>query len=428
MAIITEVYAREILDSRGNPTIEVEVCLDDGNAGRAAVPSGASTGIHEAVELRDGDKKRFGGKGVLKAVANVNDIIADAIIGLDASRQTEIDELMCRLDGTKNKAKLGANAILGVSLAVAKAAANSAGLPLYQYIGGTNAHELPVPMMNILNGGQHADNNVDIQEFMVMPVGAKSFSEGLRMNVEIYHSLKDVLKKKGYNTGLGDEGGFAPNLKSNAEALDVILEAVKAAGYKAGKDVFLAIDVAASEFYKNGKYHMEAEGAAKSSAQMVAYLEGLAKKYPIISIEDGLAEDDWKGWAALTAKLGDKIQLVGDDIFVTNVERLEKGIQDGVANSILIKLNQIGTLTETLRAIEMAKKAGYTAVVSHRSGETEDTTMADVVVAINAGQIKSGAPARTDRVAKYNQLLRIEEDLGPSATYEGKKVFYNLNK
>jgi enolase len=428
MAIITEVYAREILDSRGNPTIEVEVCLDDGNAGRAAVPSGASTGIHEAVELRDGDKKRFGGKGVLKAVENVNDIIADAIIGLDASRQTEIDELMCRLDGTKNKAKLGANAILGVSLAVAKAAANSAGLPLYQYIGGTNAHELPVPMMNILNGGQHADNNVDIQEFMVMPVGAKSFSEGLRMNVEIYHSLKNVLKKKGYNTGLGDEGGFAPNLKSNAEALDVILEAVKAAGYKAGKDVFLAIDVAASEFYKNGKYHMEAEGAAKSSAQMVAYLEGLAKKYPIISIEDGLAEDDWKGWAALTAKLGDKIQLVGDDIFVTNVERLEKGIQDGVANSILIKLNQIGTLTETLRTIEMAKRAGYTTVVSHRSGETEDTTMADVVVAINAGQIKSGAPARTDRVAKYNQLLRIEEDLGPSATYEGKKVFYNLNK
>jgi enolase len=428
MAIITEVYAREILDSRGNPTIEVEVCLDDGNAGRADVPSGASTGIHEAVELRDGNKKRFGGKGVLKAVENVNDIIADAIIGLDASRQTEIDELMCRLDGTKNKAKLGANAILGVSLAVAKAAANSAGLPLYQYIGGTNAHELPVPMMNILNGGQHADNNVDIQEFMVMPVGAKSFSEGLRMNVEIYHSLKDVLKKKGYNTGLGDEGGFAPNLKSNAEALDVILEAVKAAGYKAGKDVFLAIDVAASEFYKNGKYHMEAEGAAKSSAQMVAYLEGLAKKYPIISIEDGLAEDDWKGWAALTAKLGDKIQLVGDDIFVTNVERLEKGIKDGVANSILIKLNQIGTLTETLRAIEMAKKAGYTAVVSHRSGETEDTTMADVVVGVNAGQIKSGAPARTDRVAKYNQLLRIEEDLGPSATYEGKKVFYNLNK
>jgi enolase len=428
MAIITEVYAREILDSRGNPTIEVEVCLDDGNAGRAAVPSGASTGIHEAVELRDGNKKRFGGKGVLKAVENVNDIIADAIIGLDASRQTEIDELMCRLDGTKNKAKLGANAILGVSLAVAKAAANSAGLPLYQYIGGTNAHELPVPMMNILNGGQHADNNVDIQEFMVMPVGAKSFSEGLRMNVEIYHSLKNVLKKKGYNTGLGDEGGFAPNLKSNAEALDVILEAVKAAGYKAGKDVFLAIDVAASEFYKNGKYHMEAEGAAKSSAQMVAYLEGLAKKYPIISIEDGLAEDDWKGWAALTAKLGDKIQLVGDDIFVTNVERLEKGIQDGVANSILIKLNQIGTLTETLRTIEMAKRAGYTTVVSHRSGETEDTTMADVVVAINAGQIKSGAPARTDRVAKYNQLLRIEEDLGPSATYEGKKVFYNLNK
>ena len=428
MALITEVYAREILDSRGNPTIEVEVCLDDGNAGRAAVPSGASTGVHEAVELRDGDKKRFGGKGVIKAVDNVNDVIAEALIGLEASRQTEIDELLCRLDGTKNKGKLGANAILGVSLAAAKAAANSAGLPLYQYIGGANAHELPVPMMNILNGGQHADNNVDIQEFMVMPVGAKSFSEGLRMNVEIYHQLKTVLKGKGLNTGLGDEGGFAPNLNSNAEALDVIVEAIKDAGYKPGKDVFLAIDVAASEFYKGGKYHLEAEGAPKTSTQMVTYLEGPVKKYPIISIEDGLAEDDWKGWAALTKKLGSKVQLVSDDIFVTNVERLEKGIKEGVANAILIKLNQIGSLTETLRTIEMAKRAGYTCIISHRSGETEDTTLADVAVAVNAGQIKSGAPARTDRVAKYNQLLRIEEDLGPSASYEGLKVFYNLQK
>ncbi len=428
MALITEVYAREILDSRGNPTVEVEVCLDDGNAARAAVPSGASTGTHEAVELRDGDPKRYGGKGVLQAVANVNDVIADALIGLEVSRQTEIDELLNRLDGTDNKGKLGANAILGVSLAVAKAAANAADLPIYQYIGGVNAHELPVPMMNILNGGQHADNNVDIQEFMIMPVGATSFSEGLRMNAEIYHKLKTVLQKKGYNTGLGDEGGFAPDLKSNAEALDVILEAVKAAGYKAGKDVFLAIDVAASELYQGGKYHMEAEGAPKTTAQMIAYLVGLVKKYPIISIEDGLAEDDWAGWKTLTKKLGNKIQIVGDDIFVTNPLRLAKGIEMGVANSILIKLNQIGTVSETLRTIEMAKRAGYTCVISHRSGETEDTVMADVAVAVNAGQLKSGAPARMERVAKYNQLLRIEEDLGPSATYAGLKAFYNLHK
>ena len=428
MSIITQVYAREILDSRGNPTVEVEVVLEDGTMGRAAVPSGASTGVHEAVELRDGDKKRYVGKGVMKAVENVNDIIAEALIGLDATRQIEIDELLIRLDETPNKAKLGANAILGVSMAVAKAAANYVGLPLYQYLGGTNAHEQPVPMMNILNGGSHADNNVDIQEFMIMPVGAKNFTECLRMNVEIYHALKGILKGKGLSTGLGDEGGFAPNLESNAEALDVIMEAIAKAGYKAGKDIMLAMDVAASEFYKDGKYHMLAEGAPKTSTQMVNYLADLVAKYPIISIEDGLAEDDWKGWAALTKKLGAKVQLVGDDLFVTNAARLQMGIDKGVANAILIKVNQIGTLTETFRAVELAKRHGYTAIVSHRSGETEDTTMADIAVALNAGQIKSGAPARTDRVAKYNQLLRIEEDLGPAATYGGMEVFYNLNK
>ena len=428
MSIITQVYAREILDSRGNPTVEVEVILEDGTMGRAVVPSGASTGVREAVELRDGDKKRYVGKGVMKAVENVNDIIAEALIGLDATRQIEIDELLIRLDETPNKAKLGANAILGVSMAVAKAAANYVGLPLYQYLGGTNAHELPVPMMNILNGGSHADNNVDIQEFMIMPVGAKSFSECLRMNVEIYHALKGILKAKGLSTGLGDEGGFAPNLESNAEALDVIMEAIAKAGYKAGKDIMLAMDVAASEFYKDGKYHMLAEGAPKTSTQMVNYLADLVAKYPIISIEDGLAEDDWKGWAALTKKLGGKVQLVGDDLFVTNAARLQMGIDKGVANAILIKVNQIGTLTETFRAVELAKRHGYTAIVSHRSGETEDVTMSDIAVALNAGQIKSGAPARTDRVAKYNQLLRIEEDLGPAATYGGMDVFYNLNK
>ena len=384
MSIITQVYAREILDSRGNPTVEVEVILEDGTMGRAAVPSGASTGVHEAVELRDGDKKRYVGKGVMKAVENVNDIIAEALIGLDATRQIEIDELLIRLDETPNKAKLGANAILGVSMAVAKAAANYVGLPLYQYLGGTNAHELPVPMMNILNGGSHADNNVDIQEFMIMPVGAKSFSECLRMNVEIYHALKGILKAKGLSTGLGDEGGFAPNLESNAEALDVIMEAIAKAGYKAGKDIMLAMDVAASEFYKDGKYHMLAEGAPKTSTQMVNYLADLVAKYPIISIEDGLAEDDWKGWAALTKKLGDKVQLVGDDLFVTNAARLQMGIDKGVANAILIKVNQIGTLTETFRAVELAKRHGYTAIVSHRSGETEDVTMSDIAVALNA--------------------------------------------
>lgn len=426
MSIITQAYAREILDSRGNPTVEVEIVLEDGTVGRAAVPSGASTGAHEAVELRDRDVRRYKGKGVIQAVENVNDAIADALIGLDATRQIEIDELLMRLDGTPNKGKLGANAILGVSMAVAKAAANYVGLPLYQYLGGTNAHELPVPMMNILNGGQHADNNVDIQEFMIMPVGAANFSEALRMAVEIYHTLKAILKEKGLGTGLGDEGGFAPNLKSNAEALDVIVEAIEKAGFKPGEEVQLAMDVAASEFYKGGKYHMLAEGAPKTSTQMINYLAELVEKYPIVSIEDGLAEDDWKGWAALTKKLGDKVQLVGDDLFVTNVERLATGIEKGVANAILIKVNQIGTLTETFRAVEMAKRAGYTAIVSHRSGETEDTTMADIAVALNAGQIKSGAPARTDRVAKYNQLLRIEEDLGPAASYKGMEVFYNL--
>ena len=428
MAMITEVYAREILDSRGNPTIEVEVCLEDGSVGRAAVPSGASTGAHEAVELRDGDKNRYLGKGVTKAVDNVNDVIAEALIGLEATRQVEIDEMLIRLDGTPNKGKLGANAILGVSMAVAKAAAASVGLPLYLYRGGVPPRELPVPMMNILNGGQHADNNVDIQEFMIMPVGAASFSEALRMNAEIYHGLKALLNAKGLGTGLGDEGGFAPNLKSNEEAIEVILEAVKKAGYKPGEDIMIALDVAASEFYKDGKYQMEGEGLVKTSNQMVDYLAALCEKYPIVSIEDGLAEDDWKGWKALTKKLGTKVQLVGDDLFVTNEERLLEGIKNDTANAILIKVNQIGTLTETFNAIETAKRAGYTCIISHRSGETEDTTLADIAVAVNAGQIKTGAPARTDRVAKYNQLLRIEEDLGGAAKYKGKAVFYNINK
>lgn len=426
MAMITEVYAREILDSRGNPTIEVEVCLEDGAMGRAAVPSGASTGVHEAVELRDGDKERYLGKGVTKAVDNVNDIIAEAIIGLEATRQTEIDELLVRLDGTPNKGRLGANAILGVSMAVAKAAAASVGLPLYLYLGGVAAKELPVPMMNILNGGQHADNNVDIQEFMIMPIGAKSFSEALRMNAEIYHTLKSLLKSKGLSTALGDEGGFAPNLKCNSEAVEVILEAVELAGYKPGKDIVIALDVASSEFYEDGKYNLSGEGVVKTSEEMVEYLADLCSKYPIISIEDGMAEDDWAGWKQLTKKLGKKVQLVGDDLFVTNEERLVQGIEKGVANAILIKVNQIGTLTETFNAIETAKRAGYTCIISHRSGETEDTTLADIAVAVNAGQIKTGAPARTDRVAKYNQLLRIEEDLGKAAKYNGKKVFYNL--
>lgn len=426
MALISAVYAREILDSRGNPTVEVEVWLDDGSMGRAAVPSGASTGAYEAVELRDGDKERYLGKGVAKAVDNVNDVIAEALIGLDPIRQVEIDNMLIRLDGTPNKANLGANAILGVSMAVAKAAAASMDMPLYMYLGGVNAKELPVPMMNILNGGAHADNNVDIQEFMAMPVGAPNFSEALRMNVEIYHSLKAVLKARCLSTSIGDEGGFAPNLSSNEEAIEVIVAAIEKAGYKPGAEVAIALDIAASEIYKGGKYHLAGEGVVKTSAQMVDYYADLCEKYPIVSIEDGLDEDDWKGWALLTKKLGNKVQLVGDDLFVTNEERLTRGISEGVANSILIKVNQIGTLTETFNTIETAKRAGYTCVISHRSGETEDTTLADIAVAVNAGQIKTGAPARTDRVAKYNQLLRIEEDLASAARYNGKKVFYNL--
>lgn len=426
MGLIIDVKALEILDSRGNPTVEVEVMLDDGTIGRAAVPSGASTGVHEAVELRDGDKGRFLGKGVSQAVRNVQEVIAPELEGFPAFEQAALDQLLCRLDGTPNKGKLGANAILGVSLAVAKAAAASLGMPLYRYLGGVNAKELPVPMMNILNGGQHADNNVDIQEFMVMPVGAKSFAEALRMGAEIFHNLKAVLKGKGYVTAVGDEGGFAPNLGSNEEALQVIVEAIKQAGYQPGVDVKLALDVAASEMYEDGKYDLAGEGKVLTADQMIAFYTELVEKYPIISIEDGLAEDDWEGWQKLTQALGGKVQLVGDDLFVTNTERLQRGIAEGAGNAILIKVNQIGTLTETLDAIEMAKRAGYTAVVSHRSGETEDTTIADIAVATNAGQIKTGAPSRTDRVAKYNQLLRIEDGLGEQAIYPGLAAFYNL--
>ncbi len=427
MSEIVGLHARQILDSRGNPTIEVEVILDTGVMGRASVPSGASTGQREAIELRDGNKKKYMGKGVEKAIKNIHEKIAPAILGLEVTDQVLIDQIMIELDGTKNKAKLGANAILGVSLAVAKAAASDADLPLYQYIGGANAKELPVPMMNVLNGGAHADNNVDIQEFMIMPVGAKSFSEALRMGTEIFHHLKTVLKKRNYNTAVGDEGGFAPDLKSNEEAIEVLLEGIKAAGYKAGKDILLALDVAASELYSNKKYVLAAGKKAKlSSDEMIDYLERLVKKYPIVSIEDGLSENDWSGWKRLSQRIGDKVQIVGDDVFVTNTDILEKGIQDGVCNSILIKVNQIGTLTETLNAVEMAKRAGYTAVISHRSGETEDTTIADIAVAVNAGQIKTGSLCRTDRVAKYNQLLRIEEMLGETGVFNGRKVFYNL--
>lgn len=428
MAMITDVYAREILDSRGNPTVEVEVYLEDGTISRAAVPSGASTGMFEAVELRDGDKSRYLGKGVLKAVENVNDIIGPAIIGYDATEQVAIDKIMIELDGTPNKGKLGANAILGVSMAVAKAAAESLDLPLFQYLGGTNAKELPVPMMNILNGGAHADNNVDIQEFMIMPVGAENFAQALRMCAEIYHTLKNVLKGKGLATGVGDEGGFAPNLGSNEEALQVICEAIKEAGLEPGKDIMLAIDAASSEFYKGGKYELAGEGKTKTATEMVDFYEELVNKYPIISIEDGLAEEDWDGWKVLTERLGKKVQLVGDDLFVTNTERLSKGITNDTANAILIKVNQIGTLTETFDAIEMAKRAGYTCVISHRSGETEDATIADIAVAVNAGQIKTGAPARSERVAKYNQLLRIEDLLAETAQYRGRDVFYNIKK
>ncbi len=426
MAAIIETYAREILDSRGNPTVEVEVFLEDGTIGHAAVPSGASTGAFEACELRDGDKARYGGKGVLKAVENVNSIIGPAIQGFDATEQAAIDKLMISLDGTDNKSKLGANAILGVSMAVARAAAKSLDLPLYQYLGGFNAKELPVPMMNILNGGAHADNNVDIQEFMIMPVGAESFTEALRSCAEVYHTLKTVLKGKGLSTGVGDEGGFAPNLESNEEALEVICEAIKAAGYEPGKDFKLAIDAASSEFYKDGKYDLAGEGKIKTAEEMVDFYEYLVGKYPIVSIEDGLAEEDWDGWKVLTDRLGKKVQLVGDDLFVTNSKRLAKGIDMGVANSILVKVNQIGTLTEAFEAMELAKRSGYTCVVSHRSGETEDAIIADVAVAVNAGQIKTGAPARSERVAKYNQLLRIEENLYETAEYKGNDVFYNL--
>lgn len=424
---IIDVVARQILDSRCFPTVEVEVYLEDGTVGRAAVPSGASTGIYEAVELRDGDKDKYLGKGVEKAVANVNDTIAEEIIGLNVLDQAYIDKTLIELDGTKNKGKLGANAILGVSLAVAQAAANYLGMPLYQYIGGVNAKVLPVPMMNIINGGSHADNSVDIQEFMIMPVGFDCFERAVRACAEVYHALKKTLNSKGYSTGVGDEGGFAPNLKSNAEAIEVILEAIEKAGYEPGKEFFIAIDAASSEYYKDGKYVLEHEGKTLTAAEMVDFFEDWVNKYPIISIEDGMAEEDWEGWKLMTERLGKKVQLVGDDLFVTNTERLKTGIEKGIANSILIKLNQIGTLTETLNAIEMANRAGYTAVVSHRSGETEDTTIADLVVAVNAGQIKTGAPARSERVAKYNQLIRINEELGEVAEYRGRNAFFNLS-
>lgn len=429
MTAIADVYAREILDSRGNPTVEVEVFLENGGFGRAGVPSGASTGAFEAIELRD-NEDRYLGKGVQKAVANVNEIIAPELIGMDALNQVEIDNLMLELDGTDNKGKLGANAILGVSIAVAKAAADALGLELYEYLGGPNGKTLPVPMMNILNGGEHADNNVDIQEFMVMPVGADNFHEALRMGSEVFHSLKKVLHETGHNTAVGDEGGFAPNLGSNEEALSTIVEAIEKAGYKPGKDIYLALDVASSEMYDKERkvYKLEGENRELTAEEMIEFYEELLDKYPIISIEDGLDEDDWEGWKILTDRLGKRVQLVGDDLFVTNTERLKKGIEEGIANSILIKLNQIGTVTETLDAIEMAKRAGYTAVVSHRSGETEDSTIADLAVATNAGQIKTGAPSRSDRVAKYNQLLRIEDSLYDSAKYDRLDVFYNLKK
>ena len=428
MFYIIDVIGREVLDSRGNPTVEVEVQLNNGVIGRAIVPSGASTGVHEAVELRDADKSRYSGKGTLNAVKNVNGVIADALIGWNSLDQVEIDKMLIQLDGTENKGKLGANAILGASMAVAIASAKALRMPLYKYLGGTNAKILPTPMMNILNGGSHADNTVDIQEFMIMPVGADNFREGLRMGAEIFHELKAVLKEKGMNTAVGDEGGFAPNLATNEDAIRAILEAVERAGYEAGKDIKIALDVAASEFYDSEKdnYNLTGEGVVRTADEMVDYYEMLCEKYPVISIEDGLAEDDWKGWKILTERLGNKIQLVGDDLFVTNTKRLSEGIKKGIANSILIKVNQIGTLTETFDAIEMAKKAGYTAVVSHRSGESEDTTIADIVVGLNAGQIKTGSLSRTDRIAKYNQLLRIEERLGDAGQYAGLDAFYNI--
>ena len=430
MSYITDIWAREILDSRGNPTVEVDVMLDDGSFGRAAVPSGASTGAFEAVELRDGDSARYLGKGVLGAVANVNDVISPELVGMDATDQRAIDSEMLAMDLSGNKGELGANAILGVSLAVAKAAAESTELTLYSYIGGANAHQIPVPMMNVLNGGAHADNNVDLQEFMIMPVGASTFAEALRMCSEIYHTLKGVLKTRGLATGVGDEGGFAPNLSSNEEALELLVEAVETAGYSLGDQVVFALDPASTEFYDAERhvYVLAGEGRELTSEQMVGFWADLVERYPIISLEDGMAEEDWDGWKLLTDRIGDSVQLVGDDLFVTNPERLGRGIELGVANSILIKLNQIGSLTETLNCIEMAKRAGYTCVISHRSGETEDTTIADIAVAVNAGQIKTGAPARSDRVAKYNALLRIEEELGDSSDYPGMRAFYNISR
>jgi enolase len=433
MTTIDDIIAREILDSRGNPTVEVDVILESGVIGRAAVPSGASKGAHEAVEMRDGDKGRYLGRGVQNAVNNVNDKIADELIGHDAMEQVAIDSLLIELDGTHNKGNLGANGILGVSLAIAKASAIAVGLPLYRYLGGVNARQLPVPMLNIINGGKHADNSVDLQEFMVMPVGASNFSEGLRWGTEIFHALKSVLKAKGYGTAVGDEGGYAPNLKSNQEALDVIMEAINKAGYTPGDQIRIAMDPATTELYEEakakgeeGKYFFWKSNILKTREEMVAFWSDLAANYPIISIEDGMSEDDWEGWKMLTDALGKKIQLVGDDLFVTNTTRLERGIKEGLGNSILVKVNQIGTLTETFNAIEMAKRAGFTAIISHRSGETEDSTIADIAVATNAGQIKTGAPSRSDRVAKYNQLIRIEEELGAAATYQGLSSFYNL--
>lgn len=427
MTIIEEVFAREVLDSRGNPTVEAEVTLDSGYFGRAIVPSGASTGSLEAVELRDGDEKRYNGKGVQKAVSNVNEVIAPQVMGADALNQREIDMLMIDLDGTSNKGKLGANAILAVSMAVARAAAAALELPLYQYLGGPNSHLLPVPMMNIINGGEHADNSIDLQEFMIMPVGAGTFAQGLQMGAEIFHSLKKVLKSNGLSTAVGDEGGFAPDLKSNEEAITSIIDAIQEAGYEPGKDVQIALDPAATEFYENGHYILASENRRLSAAEMVDYYKNLVDKYPIISIEDGMAEDDWDGWKLMTETLSSKIQLVGDDLFVTNVDRLNEGIRRGVANSILIKVNQIGTITETLDCIETAKRAKYTAVISHRSGESEDTTIADLAVAVNSGQIKTGAPSRTDRVSKYNQLLRIEESLGDASAYPSGRAFYSIS-
>lgn len=428
MPNISSIHAREVMDSRGNPTIEVEVYTESGAFGRAMVPSGASTGEREAIELRDGDKSRYLGKGVLKAVHNVNEIIAPELIGYDVTMQAFIDKIMIELDGTPNKSKLGANAILGVSMAVARAAADYVGLPLYLYLGGFNAKQLPTPMMNIINGGSHADNNIDFQEFMILPVGASSFREALRMGAEVFHSLKKVLTSKGFNTAVGDEGGFAPNLSSNEAGLEVIMEAIKKAGYVPGKDIFLAMDVASSEFYnpETKLYELDGEGKKMTNIELVDFYESLVNRYPIISIEDGHDQNDWEGWKAMTERLGKRIQLVGDDLFVTNTEILRRGIKEGIGNSILIKVNQIGSLTETFNAIEMAKRAGYTAVVSHRSGETEDSTIADISVATNAGQIKTGSLSRTDRVAKYNQLLRIEEELGEVAIYDGLKSFYNL--